>query len=405
MSRPAAAAVLRDGVDDILDVARALHGAGAPVGRIEHAVETLGAAHGLDLQCLAGPTSIQVVHAGRSRLVRVGAAHIDLDVQGRLVAAVEAEVSGVAGATTRAMRTPGPLHRSTLGELGVWCLLALSAAIGMGGSDGTVVTAGILGAAVGGLVASAERRAGAASLVPLAGAALVSAGAGLLSVLWSVDVVMAPLAAILVLLPGWSLTVGVAEVATGHLASGAARLTGALVTVLLLALGWAAGAQAVSVLGLDAAAGASRLATATLPSLLGILGVAGCFALLFRVVGRQWVWVAGAVLVAWLASQLPGGPMVRSFAGALAIGLLGACLSRYAHLPGQLATVPGVMFSVPGGALLAAVVQLVDHDPAGLTAFVDAVGVAGALVGGLLTARLLVPPLDERTEAAADPAM
>ena len=63
------------------------------------------------------------------------------------------------------------------------------------------------------------------------------------------------------------------------------------------------------------------------------------------------------------------------------------------------------MVMVPGGALLVAVLQLVRHDPDGVVALVDALGVSGMLVGGLLTARLLLPSIEpERAETKGESA-
>jgi len=392
MNRRTEHAELAARVDRILGVGQALHRAGAPVGRVEATVETLGQVRGLDIQCLAGPTSIQLVHDGQARLVRTDGAGIDLSAQAHLSRAVSAEVAGDPSACANALQSSGPRSRAPWAEVGLWGLLALTVAIGMGGTDGTVLAAGILGVLVGALVATAEEHSGLGALVPLAGALLASAGATFLSALWPLDPVVAPMAAIIVLLPGWSLTVGVGEVATGHLASGAARLTGAFVTVLQLALGWSAGAEAVAMWDQPPALHAGPLIHHTLPEWVGILGVAACFALLFRADGRHFAWVTAGVVLAWLSGHVPAHPMVQSYVGALLIGLLGAGLTRTTGLPGQLVTVPGVMLMVPGGALLVAVLRLVRHDPDGLTTLVDALGVSGVLVGGLLTARLLLPP-------------
>jgi uncharacterized membrane protein YjjB (DUF3815 family) len=363
------------------------------VGQIESTIEVLGRARGLELQCLASPTSIHVVHDGRARLARPPAAGIDLGVQARLSRAVRDEVGG-ASHTRGALEEPVELGWSLAGEASLWCLLALTAAVSMGGTDGTVLAAGGLGLAVGGLFVGASQRPGLAALLPLAGALLVSGGASLFGHLWTIDPIVAPLSAVLVLLPGWSLTVGVGEVATGHLASGSARLTAAFVTVLQLALGWVAGAEGVAALVPAGVEPIGMLDSQTLAPWMGLPGVTACFALLFRAEPRHVGWLMVGVIVGWGSEQLPAGMLARAFVGALTIGTLGAFLARRTGLPGQLVTVPGVMVMVPGGALLVAVLQLVRHDPDGVVALVDALGVSGMLVGGLLTARLLLPTIE-----------
>ena len=378
-------------VDRALAVGQALHQAGAPVGTVEGAVESLGRARGLDVQCLAGPTSIQVVHDGRARLVRVGPAGIDLAVQAGLARMVSTVGPVAAHPLPAVSPRARPPVRAAWSEVLLWAWLALSASVSMGVGDGTVLAAGALGALVGALVVRAEQQDGLGALVPLVGALVASGGARALSTVWTLDPVIAPLAAILVLLPGWGLTVGVGEVATGHLASGSARLVAAFVTLLQLALGWVAGAEGVAWLWPAAPTTGGMLEATTLPSWSGVPGVAMCFALLFRADVRHWGWVAAGVGLAWGAARLGVGVLPGAYLGSLLIGVLGALLHRLTGLPSQLATIPGVMLMVPGGALLVAVLQLVRHDPAGLSSMVDSLGVSGALVGGLLTARLVLP--------------
>ena len=100
------------------------------------------------------------------------------------------------------------------------------------------------------------------------------------------------------------------------------------------------------------------------------------------------------VALAWVVRLGPLGPAGEAFAAALALGLVGNLVSRMVGLPAQLVVVPGIMLRVPGGDALTAMGMLMRHEAGGLDAFVDAVSVSGALVGGLLAAGLLVSPRD-----------
>jgi uncharacterized membrane protein YjjB (DUF3815 family) len=338
------------------------------------------------------PSGLLIVHEGRSRLVRCAATGIDLSVQARIARAVLQPHQ--TPALQNGPTTSGAPNRSAFGESALWCLQGLTVAIAMGGTDGTVLSAGALGLSMGLLMVAVQRWSSLGPLATLIGALITSIGASLLSLLWTFDGIVAPIAAIIVLLPGWSLTVGVGEVATGHLASGSARLIGAFVTVLQLALGWVAGAELVARSGLSSLASPELLGDSALPGWLGMLGVAVCLSLMFRAEGRHWGLVGIGVLLGWGSSFLPMEALARSFAGALALGLAGTVLTRATGLPAQLVTVPGVMVMVPGGTLLVSALSLVQHTPGGGEALVDAFGVAGALVVGLLAARLV--PLGAR---------
>ncbi len=377
---------LRSALDLALRFALALHRAGSPSWRVEEGVEQLGQALGQPLGCFATPTGLQVFTPDQVRVRRVSPGDVDLAAQDQLQRALLTARRGELGALSAALDRLE--RRPPMGRLpATLALLAASAGAAalLGGGQATA-----LAGALGGLLVAlldAARAPGLARLLPLLGAAGATAVAGLLGRALPVDAPIAVISAIILILPGFSLTVGVAEVASGHPSAGTARLGSALVTLLLLALGAAAGAPLLVPSGAD-------LPLPGWATPVALAGTAAALGALFRAAPRHLPLVGVGVLLAWAASAhlpLPSAP-ARAFAAALLVGVAGNLVLRARLAPAQVLTVPGTLLLVPGALGFRALMALLRHDPDGVALLTDALAVAGALVGGLLTAGMLLPP-------------
>lgn len=384
-------------LDLAVSLARGLHEAGAPAWRVERAVDQLGERLGVPFTCFAVPTGLQLSDGDRVRLLRCASGEVDLTAQHALERTVHAPAPRASlRHTLRALARRPPLTASqtVLGNTAV----AVGAAILFGGGEGTVLAAGLAGMLTGLLVhAGTVLGEGLGRLVPLFasfGGALI---AGQLSRFMPVDAVMAAISGIVVLLPGLSLTIGVGEVAAGHLSAGAARLTGAGVMLLLLGLGTAAGA------GLAPAVGAGGGPSLPLLVPVGFLLTVAALGLVFRARRAQLPWVGVGVALAWLLPLVlvELGTVQVSFLTAALLGLAGNLLTRRHRMPAQVLTVPGILMLVPGGSSLRAVGALLRHDLRGVEVLADSLATSGALVTGLLVAGLALPPVLNRREGLA----
>ena len=375
-------------LDDAVSLATALHRAGAPAWRVEHGVQALGRFEEAELACFALPTGLQLGDGERVRLVASAGGEPDLDAQEALERAVRAPAprASLHRTLTALARRPALSGRTTL-------LAYVAAAIGgallFDGGAPTVVAGALAGLWVGGLVLLADRLGPTLSrILPVAAAVGATALANAMSHLLQADAEVSALMGLLVLLPGLSLTTGVAEVAAGHLSSGAARLTGAAVTLLLLGLGMAGGTGLVPP--------AAPVAVDPLPGAVGVglwLTVWG-LAVLFRARRAQVPWLSVGVLVAWgLPLRLPSlAPTAVDFTTAAVLGGLGSLLARQLRQPSQVLTLPGILLLVPGARALGAVGALLRHDLGGVERLADSLATSGALVAGLLLAGLALPP-------------
>jgi uncharacterized membrane protein YjjB (DUF3815 family) len=207
------------------------------------------------------------------------------------------------------------------------------------------------------------------------------------------------LAALIILVPGFSLTTAVREISSGHLVSGMARLGGATSTMLKLAFGALAASAVCAALGIHA----RDFALPALPRWTdwpSLLVAAVAFAMLFRAAWRDWPAVIVAVIVGYLATRwggelsgsLPSAPF-GVFLGGLSVSALANLYARLAKRPGAVIREPGILLLVPGSVGFRSVSYLLERDTVlGMDTAMLLLTLLVALVGGLLFGELLVSP-------------
>lgn len=214
------------------------------------------------------------------------------------------------------------------------------------------------------------------------------------------------LASLIILLPGLSLTVGFCELASKHLVSGVSRVAGAgavfLTLVFGVAMGWRMGAAACLQFGLlgsgseivDFAAWPLSL-TAAMP------WISAAFApFAFGVLMQARVRELGVIYVtsvlgftAAVVGNSVLGQDLGPFLGALVVGLCANLYARIANRPALVPLTPGILMLVPGSLGFRSLTSFLDADSlAGMSWAFQTGMVAGALVGGLLAANILLPP-------------
>lgn len=258
-----------------------------------------------------------------------------------------------------------------------------------------IATAGVIGLLIGLLELASARR----PRLQEASDAIAGTVAGLVAS--AVAAFVAPLnlntvtiAALVVLLPGMSLTNAVNELTSRHLTAGTARFAGALTTILKLTVGTVIAFQLADIIGLEPQVRASRPQPDWVEGTALVLG-AFAFAVLFRAARRDYLLVmcaaAGGYLIARFGGQAFGGP-AGVFLAALASSAAGNAYARWIKRPGALVRVPGIIMLVPGSIALRGVITLVQQQDigAGQGAAIAVLNTLMALVAGLLFGNLLV---------------
>lgn len=387
----------------VLRIGQALHTTGYAAHRIEAVMERVAIQLGLQGQFFATPTSIFAafgpLERQRTHLMRVGAAEDDL---GRL-----ADLDAVVGRVMRGDLAPAdgstqidqimtapPRYPGVVAVL-AYGVLSASASRFLGGGGLEVAVSGGIGLMVGLLDRLAVRVAPLGRVfVPLA-AFLASLLAGLLSEwLPGLTVFLVTLAGLIVLLPGWTLTLAMTDLATRHLLAGMARLSGAFMLLISIVVGMALGLKAAGAIVGEIPVGAPvQLPAWTLYGALLALPFGA--AILLKVKPRDIPWVLASGGVAFLGGQLGArllGPELGAFFAALLVGLGSNVYAWLRDRPTSVTLVPGVLLLVPGSIGFRGIASLVDRKTlTGVETAFTALLIAAALSAGILTATVLGP--------------
>ncbi|HEU0276890.1 MAG TPA: threonine/serine exporter family protein [Rhodanobacteraceae bacterium] len=399
---------LRERIGFVIELARRLHQYGAAAPRLEQAIGNAAQQLGLVCDVLSTPTSIVLSFsapggdgiADVTQVVRIAPGDVNL---ARLCRADEIADRVAAGslAPRRGMAQLRVLGRP-LSRAAVWAtivsygLAAAGIAVLFRTSGADALAAGALGLVIGAIVMAGAGR----PRLAVAGdaiAALVATFVATMVSAWLVPLTLklVVLSALIVLVPGMSLTNAVRELTSQHLASGVARFAGAAATILKLTFGVAAAAQVCAVLHIvPPAHGLPPLATwVQWPALL-VAAVA--FAMLFQTALRDYPLVLAAVIVGYLVTYWSGnalGSPFGVFVGGLVLSAGSNLYARLRHRPGALVREPGVLLLVPGSVGFRSVTDLLNNQIAsGTHIAVLLFTMLISLVAGLLFGDLLVAP-------------
>ncbi|HMI88536.1 MAG TPA: threonine/serine exporter family protein [Polyangiaceae bacterium] len=395
-----------DLADYVIEIGGTLVAYGCPSYRLEEVIRVVAEIEGYTAQAFAIPTGlfVSITVPGQTtsvfRMIRVKEWGTNLD---RLVL-VDAIFNDVAAdritiqQARRRLRDldkhPPPYSRAL-----TWTAIAAvsaAAAVFFRGGALEVLVAGTTGIAVALL----------ASLIGpnLNGRFLVDLAGGLLAALFpwtlvrlgldlSQEVVV--LSAVIVLVPGMTLTTGLAELAQKNLVSGAARLMEAFVAFLSILFGIALAIGIEHMVSTDTTPPPIRQALSlpfqALALVAASLGIAVIFAVPRRYLGAALASGAiGYIATALGTRYLPG--YVSAFAAALAVCLFANGLARATDRPAQLYQLPGMMLLVPGSFGFMSLEDFLRGDFLnGAAKGFSMLLIAGALVTGILLANALLP--------------
>jgi len=389
----------------VLMLGRALHAHGHSAPRLE---DILGAtADRLGLhghQFFTTPTSIMAsfgpIGRQRTHMLRVEPGDVSLGKLAELehvsVEVAQGRLSAVDGADTitRIVAAPSP-YGPALTTLAFGALSGAACEF-LGGGGREILVATLLGLGLGlfALAAAAHRRLGRV-FEPLAAFLVSGAAVGLAQLAGPLSVLIATLAGLIVLVPGLTLTTAMTELATRHLASGTARLSGAFITFLGIAFGVALGNR----LGAAAFGAPPPLVDpAALPAWAGLVALVVaplCFVVVLRAEPRDTPWIVLAGVLGVQGGRLGAatlGVELGTFAGAFVVALASSAYGRWRHRPAAVVLVPGILLLVPGSVGFRSLTSLLERQAvAGIETAFSMILTAMALVAGLLIAGVIAP--------------
>ncbi len=357
--------ILRRRAGFVVELARRLHQYGTSAVRFERAVSEVSAALDLHAEVWSSPTAIILSFydpedgddglANLTQVIRLPPGDVNLRKLCEVDRIVDQVVAGEVD-----VREGRQLMRALDEPMTATWRVALVASYGLAAMCLAVlfrtawpdaVVAGFLGLVCGGLVVAGLNRPRLAQAVEALSAFVVTTLAILISLyVVPIAVKLVVMAALIVLIPGMSLTTAVRELSTQQLMSGMARLAGATASLLKLTFGVVVAASVCRLFGLVAP---QIIPVPVAPWVEWPAAVmAGlAFAILFQAMQRHWLLVMVAVVAGYAASRAAGhwfGPVAGVFAGGLLLGVMGNMWARWGGRPGAMVREPGIILLVPG---------------------------------------------------------
>lgn len=210
---------------------------------------------------------------------------------------------------------------------------------------------------------------------------------------WGADPAVTTLAGLVMLIPGFGLTLAISELALRELVSGTARLMSALIVFVEMGLG-------------------TILARRLLPDVpsspiyshslewwvadIALVGPLVAFIVLFRVPKHAIFVMVLACVTGFYGARFGArllGPEVGPWLGAVGIGVVSNAYARAFSRPATIPLVPAVVLLVPGALSLRGLSAIIEEGQmmSGMQMMTSALLIAASIVVGLLTANTLVP--------------
>lgn len=293
-----------------------------------------------------------------------------------------------------------PARWSGIPFLAFGFLLSASFAVLLGGGWNEALCAGLIGFAFVGGHAALARFDRLRPAIPVILCALAAILAELLTVaLPAQDGFITAIAGVVLLLPGFTLTVAISELATQNLISGTSRLAGAFLLLVMMVAGLAIGSR----IGTHLLPSPPALASAPLSAwfVWPAVAVLGASQLgMLQAPLRSLPTLVGGSLLAWAVYSAVGallGNLVGAFAGALALATAGHAYAVVSGKPDILVKIPGLITLLPGSMGFRGVHALLEQEGGAGVGLVTEMMLTGAVLAvGLLLADNLAPALFAR---------
>lgn len=398
----------------ITDFARRLHIAGVSAARLEGAVKSTATAIGVDCEIWSSPTGILLSlgdpnegsASQQTRVLRLEPAQPNLSELSALDEIGDEVMAGrldvVEASTQLRALDRGPDARDRSGVVFAFGLASAAVAGLLRTSWADIAVAGALGTIIGTLDVASRRKphlAAASEAIAAILATVLAAGFAHFVAPLSIQTVV--IAALIVLMPGLTLTTAVTELATGQLVTGTARFAGAMVSLFKLTFGSVAGAQIVNALGW-APRVTQAMALPAVVEVVATLAAAFSFAILFKAARRDFPLVMLSAVMGYVLTRVASAWFAPTqsvaFAGAvffssLVMAAAANVYGRVAGRPGTLVRLPSIMLLVPGSVGFRGLASLMERDyTLGMDTAVAVLSALVALMAGLLFGSVLVAP-------------
>jgi uncharacterized membrane protein YjjP (DUF1212 family) len=391
--------------DLLIALGRAYHQAGIPADSLEGVLHDVAVSLGIELQVNALPTSLTMAvgAATEQRLVILrlepGKLHLRklalLNVVYRRLLERKLDVDSTL--TEIASIDANVRPRPPIVTVVAYALLSMGASVLLGGGVREIQASTLIGVAIGAIGALADRYDSVSRLFEVLAAFVATlAVAAYEHFIGPIALYIAIIAGVVQLLPGFTLTTALHELASRHLVAGTARLGAVLVTLLSLGCGFALALAIVGPSMLPAPTSAPPRAPAYLIGPTAVI-MAVAISIILRARIRDFGWVCASCIVAIATSRLFGslpGHQVAAFGSAFVVGVLANLAARYLRIPQAVMLIPGILVLVPGSLSYESILAVFQTDSSNAANLaIDAVLASILIVAGTLLSQIVVRPL------------
>lgn len=390
----------------ILKFGRALHTVGSPAHTLEGTLQDMCQLFGLKGNIVSLPTAIfssfsygdeEITKIERVSPMGVNLGKLsEVDLVAREVINGRMTYEEGSDSLDKILTSPDPHGR----RVKVLCFLFSAAGflILFGGSWGDFIASILVGSIIGTI--SLFQPVQAIGLVAQMFEALVAIVAAfctylLVQLIPSLNVGVIILSSLIIFIPGFLITMAIAEIATQNLTSGTSRLMGGIMILLKLTFGVFIGAKLASYVHLPSV----QIDFDKIPDWVTIFSLpitALMTTVIFKAEKSDWPWVTLAGVYGYCCSKLAThymGAEMGILIGGFCVGAMANIFARIKDRPSGLFQFPGIILLVPGSVGYRSLSFLFDRDVVGGlgTAF-NMIALATALVVGIFLGNILVKP-------------
>ncbi|MCB1560338.1 MAG: threonine/serine exporter family protein [Xanthomonadales bacterium] len=392
----------------VVELGRRLHEYGTSSQRLEAALQGVSDQLRMACQLWSNPTGMIVSFSDIgpqgdptlevSRIVRLPPGDNDL---GRLVEAdaiAEQVLNGEMDLdegreALRALDQPESKRQRTLMVFACALIGACVAALLRAGVA-DMISAGVVGLLIGLLGDLAKRSQRFSESYEAVAAMLATVLAGLIGAfVWPISLQTVVIGAVVILLPGLTLTNAVNELASNHWVSGSARFAGAATVLMKLAFGAMVGDQLLALSGIEQL-GSGIIKTSALVEWLALPLSGIAFGILFRAHLRDYPLVLISAGLGYSMTRFGGsvlGSEIGVFLGGFVISAVSNAYARWFNRPGAVLRLPGIILLVPGSVGFRSLSFMFERDfTLGFDTAITLLTVLVSLVAGLLFGNLLI---------------
>ena len=401
-----------DPIGFILRLAKTLHTYGVPAYELEQTINACSYAMDFGVQCLSTPTALNVMllpPEGRAEtfLIRVSPGEVNLNKLEKVTAVAEQVIA------KEISPKQGAEQLSQISKLQSiypqWFIIVAFSIVSAGiarifsGRLSEVLSAASIGAVIGFMATHSRKIRLLRYLLPAVSALVATLLSFVINhfLVEPISIYIVLISGLIILLPGLSLTIAMAELATENLVSGTARFFGASIVFIQLAFGSAIGVQIGELIfGVMPIVQLPIVAEWSIWLAVSLTVIA--LIPLFESSYKETHWFILAALIAFASVRYSGpylGTSMAAFAGAIMVGLTAKFVTQFFGKPGSLILMPGLLILVPGSIGYKSILALIQKDILnGLETTFEVLMIAVSLVSGLLLSSLLKLPKRELLE-------